>query len=240
MIYIIDYVTTTMMKNIFLFLIFAISAENLAAQADCSVFFPFDKGKQLLYKHYDEDGQLVNTSEVSVLLVRSAPDGSVEAEISSIVRDEEGVEDFSGEYVISCKEDKLYMDITSTLSPAMLKAFQGMELTLKGDYVTLPNELEIGQNLSSAITNITAGKGGVQVVSMDIRVTRREVEGKDEITTPAGTFSCYKVTQTTSVEMMITKSFDIIEYYAVGVGLIRSETRNREGKLVGYMELESK
>jgi hypothetical protein len=228
-----------MMKNLFLFLIFAISIQNLAAQEDCSVFFPFEKGKQLVYNHYDGDGNLVNTSEVSVLMIRDAPDSSIEAEISSVVRDNEGVEDFTGEYVISCKEGALNMDITSTLSPAMIKPFQGMELTLKGDYVSLPNELEVGQNLPSAITNVSAGKDGVQVVSMDIRVTRREVEGKNEITTPAGTFSSYKVTQTTSVEMMITKSFDITEYYAVGVGLVRSETRNRGGELVGYMELDS-
>ena len=125
------------------------------------------------------------------------------------------------------------------LNPAMQQSFANMEVSIEGEDLTIPKKLTEGQELPDASTNIKAGTGGINIVNMTVNITDRRVLGKESVTTPAGTFDCYKVTQTTDVKMMLGKEFSSIEYYAEGIGVVRSETYDKKGNLDGYMELTS-
>jgi hypothetical protein len=68
-----------------------------------------------------------------------------------------------------------------------------------------------------------------------------KVQGKTDITTPVGTFSCYKIVQTSTSKMKPKPPVDIppaegVIYFDPSVGIVRSEGYVN-GQLVGYSEL---
>jgi len=208
-----------------------------SAQSDCSVFFPFKKGAKMEYATYDKKGKLESTTENTILLLRDTPNGGVEAEVTTVVRNKRGKEQYTGEYTVNCEDGVLKVDVTSMLNPGMLESFSGMEVSIDGDFLTLPNELKSGQELPDATTSIAAGTNGINIINMDIEVKDRKVEDITSVTTPAGTYDCYKISQRTEVDMMINRTFSSVEYYAEGVGVVRSETLNDDGEVESYMEL---
>ena len=80
---------------------------------------------------------------------------------------------------------------------------------------------------------------GVNMPSVTMSVTDREVESKETITTPAGTYECFKITQTTKIKSIVGQTFKTAEYYSEGVGMIRTDTFSKNGKLESRRELLS-
>jgi hypothetical protein len=225
-----------MNRYFFVLCLFFLSV-SIHAQTDCSVFFPFKKAVKMEYANYDKKGKLESTTENSIMEVRETAGDVTEAVVKTVVKDKRGREQYAGEYTVTCEGETLKVDVTTMLNPGMLKSFSGMEVSIDGDYLALPNQLEEGQELPDAVTKVSAGTNGISIINMEIEVKDRKVLGKTSVTTPAGTFDCFKLSHTTEVDMMITRSFSSVEYYAEGVGVVRSETINEDGEVVGYMEL---
>jgi hypothetical protein len=81
---------------------------------------------------------------------------------------------------------------------------------------------------------------GMQIMTMNFKITDRKVEAIEDITTDAGTFSCYKMSQNTTMNMgFINKTFKSIDWIAENVGSVRSESYNESGKLQSYRVLKS-
>lgn len=81
------------------------------------------------------------------------------------------------------------------------------------------------------------------VMTMTMNVKNRKVEAKEDITTPAGTFSCYKVSSEMETEMgqmmPIKVSIKTVEWFSENTGVVRSESYKSNGKLQGYSILSS-
>ncbi len=209
------------------------------AQDDmCSAFYNFEEGRTMVYTSYDkkdkEEGQMIN----KVLEVQELDDG-VMAVVSSTLKDKKGKEQMTGEHEVYCKNNTLMMDVSGIMNPAMQNAFAGMEVTIEGTALEVPEKLEVGMELPDASTNIRAGSGGISIINMTVNITDRKVEGMETITTDAGTFDCYRLTQTTEVQLMGKRSFKSVDYFAEGIGMVRSESYDRKGRLDSYMELTS-
>jgi hypothetical protein len=80
--------------------------------------------------------------------------------------------------------------------------------------------------------------GGMKM-NMTVDITNRKVNAKESITTPAGTFNCYAISSNSETKMGLKMMFEIKEWVAEGMGVIKSETYNKNGKLMGYTELTS-
>ena len=223
------------MKNSLIFFFLFLGAA-LYAQSDCSMFYPFKEGVKLEYTYFDKKDRLESRAQSTIKMVKTLPNG-VEAAITNTLYDKKDKEQFSGEYLVRCEDGVIKMDASSMLNPAMRQSFSNMEVTIEGEDLTIPRKLEVGKQLPDASTNIKAGTGGINIVNMTVNITERKVIGQETISTPAGTFNCYKLTQTTDVKMMLGKSFTSVEYYAEGVGVVRSETYDHKGDLEGYMVL---
>lgn len=228
-----------MKKWIFAFFSLVFSG-SLTAQ-DCSTFFPFEEKTVMEYAGFDKKGELESLVEHRVAFVEDLEDGGLKARVTSIIKDDQGEEQMKTDYYVSCTDNELTFDMISMLSPQMTQAFSGMELTITGDGLRLPGKLEVGQTLPAAATEIKAGTGNVNLLTMTISVSDRKVEAKESITTESGaTYECYRIRYTMESKMLISnKQFEIVEWYAENYGLIRSETYNKKGKLESSTELQS-
>ena len=76
--------------------------------------------------------------------------------------------------------------------------------------------------------------------NMSTLITDREVLGKESVTTPAGTFDCYIITQSTHIKSMAANQKRTTkQWIAEGVGVVKSEDYNKKGKLDGTSVLTS-
>lgn len=74
-------------------------------------------------------------------------------------------------------------------------------------------------------------------MEMNMRIFDRKVEGTESVTTPAGTFNCFKLSQSVEMKMMFSVSAKSIEFYSKEFGMVRSESYDSKGKLTGYTVL---
>ena len=224
------------MKSQALFLLAFFLTVAVQAQQDCSIFYPFKEGVTLEYTNYNKKGKVEGSTTSTVTTVEASGDAAL-AKISTVIRDEKGKEQFSGAYDVRCDNGTIIMDASNMVNPAMQQSLANMEVSIEGTELALPSTLTVGQELPDASTTIKAGSNGVTIINMTVNVTNRKVLSREELTTPAGTFNCYKITQDTDVKMMIAKTMTSIDYYAEGVGMVRSETYDKKGNLEGYTEL---
>jgi len=74
---------------------------------------------------------------------------------------------------------------------------------------------------------------------MTVNVSNRKVEAVESLTTPAGTFECYKISYDVATKMMINVKTKGVEWFSKGVGMVKSETYDSAGKLLGSNVLAS-
>jgi len=228
-----------MKKWIFTFSLLAFGLV-LTAQQNCGTFFPFEEKTVMEYASFDKKGKKESTVEHRVAFVEDFGEGSIKARVETKVMDEEGEEQMNADYEVSCKDNEITFDMISLLSPQMTQAFSGMEMTITGDGLSMPENLEVGQTLPEASTEIKAGTGNLNLIKMTISISDRKVEAKESITTESGaTYECYRIRHIMESKMLISKQFEIVEWYAEGFGMIRSETYNKKGKLESSTELQS-
>ncbi|MEJ1729717.1 hypothetical protein SMA90_25630, partial [Escherichia coli] len=100
-----------------------------------------------------------------------------------------------------------------------------MEIT--GDVPVIPSRLAVGQELSGGLMNITA-----MGLNFKSEILSHKVTGREELSTPAGTFKCYIVEMVTETRVLVEKSVTrTLTWYARGVGSVKSETYDDKGNI---------
>ncbi len=103
----------------------------------------------------------------------------------------------------------------------------------------MPSGMKAGDVLKDGDLKMSFSSGGMTVMNMEVSITNRKVEAIENLTTPAGTFECYKISYDISTKMMITVKMKGVEWYAQKVGMIKSESYSKDGKLQGSTVLNS-
>ncbi len=227
------------MKNaFFLFTFIVFTAFTAAAQNQCNAFFPFQEGAVLEYQHYDKKDKPEGVSYMEIENLESTSEGGVEARVKSRFTDKKGKEAYEGSYTVKCAGNTLYMDMSKMMPSQMLESMGDMEATMESEGLIIPSSLEVGQTLPDAEMTINVGGGGLgNLMNMNFSITNRKVEGRETVATPAGEFDCHKITYDTHMKMMMNKTFQSAEWYAEGVGVVKSATYDKKGNLDTYMVL---
>ena len=147
-----------------------------------------------------------------------------------------------GDLSFKCEDGTMYIDMRNFISQEQLEAFKSYEMTVEAENLEMPGKLSVGQSLKDGSVNVTAA-GAPLPTSLNMKITERKVVAKETITTPAGTFECYKITSniatTTQMGIKMNLNFSSIDWIALKVGSVKSESYNKSGKLMGYTILTS-
>jgi hypothetical protein len=226
-----------MKKPIFILLaaFFLLSNSNLFSQ-ECVFYSPVEKGTVLIHSNYDKKDKLTGTSTQTVI------DNYVEEGVQTVkIRNEyKGVEmdsAFITELEMKCKDGRYYVDMESFIGESTLTPYSDMETTFEVENMTIPAELKVGEILDNGRVTVIISNNGMKIMTISVNITNRKVEAKEEITTQAGTFECYKISYDISTKMLITIKASMVEWYAKNVGVVKSESYNKKGKLTGYTVL---
>lgn len=210
---------------------------QLVAQ-DCEPFYVSAQGAVMEMASYDKKDKLTGTSIQTVKEIKTIG-SKTEWTIGTVSKDAKGKEVSSGDLHMSCEGGVFTMDMKNFIDEETMKSFEGMEVTMDATDLDYPAALTPGQTLKDGHITIKATSQGIPVMNMVIKIYDRKVEAIEDITTPAGTFSCYKMTSTIETKNMFTIIVKSTDWISKNVGTVRSETFDKNGNLTGYMVLTS-
>lgn len=223
------------MKNLILFSVLILCGMILNAQ---EIFFPTKEGTVLVYKSFDKKDKETGTVRYTITKINTnGSDMDITYLIESIDSKEKLA--FKDEITIHQKGDKLYVDMSNFINKA---AFQQegeipAEIQITGNNMEIPSNPKPGEMLPDANV-VMAMKVGFVNMKMSADVTNRKVEAIEDITVKAGSFKTYKFSSEVSSSVMgIKVNTKGIDWYAKGVGIIKSESYDKNGKLLSRTEL---
>lgn len=206
---------------------------NLHTHAqDCKTYFLMRAGNEIEMTMYDKKGEVSGRSVSKVTSVR--PNGeTLEAHFGTKVYSGKGKEQFSNaDVTVTCSKGVYSMDLRNLVPAESMGAMRDMEVRVSGTLAEYPARLEPGMTLKDADLLAEPSTGGVALLKMTISLKNRKVEGKEAITTPAGTYDCYKITYDANLKMGVGVNYQAAEWFAPGFGVVKTETY-RNGKTVG-------
>lgn len=217
------------MKTIQLLIMSLLIAAPLSAQYNCSKFYPFSEGATSEITMTNKKGKVEGIVVYKVHSIRS--EGGVDiAKMSNTIKDAKGNAVIENEYDVTCKEGVVSFDFKSLNRPQMLQQMEGVEYDMKGTNIDLPNNLKVGQELPEGKLEIAISYQGMNM-NMNTYLKDRRVEGKETITTPAGTFECYIISSTMEMQSMASQMMRSKQWIAEGVGVVKVIDYDKKGNV---------
>ncbi|WP_375435525.1 hypothetical protein [uncultured Hymenobacter sp.] len=149
--------------------------------------------------------------------------------------------------IFRSRRDTSFTDGLADLDANALNRFRDRKLVYSPIPVAWPNRPTVGSRLPDGGVSVQVSSSVVDIATVStVLRKRRVVSGPSSLTTPAGTFSCYKVeavresATTPRPDMAMRTSVKQVDYYAPGVGIVRTEIYGKNGKVAQVRELAAR
>lgn len=222
------------MKKMLLAIVALLACHTMQAQYFCTT-----QGTELHYVNYDEAGQSLSNETVTVYNVVKNASGESAQYLAKIVtnktKNNTSYTLYNWNYggnVTTCQEDLMYGPyIKSDSDPAKYdsKARQAMaeELKLKGDNsFTIKKHASAGESIPDRTYSLISN-----MLKNEINISGAAYMGEEKVSTTAGKFDCIKISYLKRTKIVLkTETVRVTEWYAEGIGLIKSESYNTKGE----------
>lgn len=221
-----------------LLLILVVAFAQLGFTQNCTSFFPQEEGTELVLKSYNKKDKL--ESIVRQTLVSKKREGSTMVyEVHQETSDDKDELLMENDYVFRCEDGRFIIDMKTVMPDEQLEAYEGMEMDVETESIDIPADAAPGEELKDGFISIKVQTGSPITINMKVSIVDRKVEAIEEITTPAGTFECLKISQKVISDVgFVSVSTKNMVWYAENIGTVRSETYKDNGKLIAYQVLE--
>jgi hypothetical protein len=216
---------------------FLISVFNLSNAQNCAeAFYVSKQGTKSTLESYDAKGKL-QTSQTQTMKSYKGTSGGFEAVMSTTMNDKNGKTVIENrDFTVKCDNGVFKMDLSSMYLNEM-KMPKDMQMELSGEGVSFPSSVSVGQELPNGESEIKMKSNGMNLMTFRFKEINRKVEKKEAITTPAGTFECFKIVSETEVKIMMKRTVKTATWIAKGVGVVRTESYSKKGEMESYMIL---
>ena len=222
------------MKKMLLVIVALLACHTMQAQYFCTT-----QGTELHYVNYDEAGQSLSNETVTVYNVVKNASGESAQYLAKIVtnktKNNTSYTLYNWNYdgnVTTCQEDLMYGPyIKSDSDPAKYdsKARQAMaeELKLKGDNsFTIKKHASAGESIPDRTYSLI-----FNMLKNEINISGAAYMGEEKVSTTAGKFDCIKISYLKRTKIVLkTETVRVTDWYAEGIGLVKSESYNTKGE----------
>ena len=201
-------------------------------------FFPTKEGMVLTYKSFDKKDKVSGMMRYTIEKVNISGSNIDFTYLCEVLDNKEKLV-FKEEITVHQKGDVMYIDMGNFLNKAAFQQDGEMpaEVEVKGNNMEIPLNPSPGQTLPDANIEMSL-KMGFMNMKMSADVTNRKVEAIEDITVTGGTFKCYKFSaDANTVAMGIKVQAKTIEWFAKGIGTVKTESYDKKGNLTGRTEL---
>lgn len=212
---------------------------SIASAQTCSGYY-YLTNSQVEMTTYDkkakESGKLTYT--ISDINKKGA---ETTASFVSEMKDEKGKTLSKGSGKYKCNGGALFIDAKVAMPQEQMAAYKDMDVKADETFIEYPAGLATGQSLKDASFKMDIINKGNPFSTTTLEQTNRKVEGKETVTSPAGTWECWKITYDGRFRATIGGpsgigipfNFKSTEWFAPGFGIVKTETFNKNGKLIG-------
>ena len=156
--------------------------------------------------------------------------GSTTATINSEFVDAKGKSITKATNNVKCENGVMQMDMKTFIPPMQSEQMKTGSATATDVYLEYPANMKIGDQLKDGQFNMDYESVSGLKSSIEISITERKVEGKETITTSAGTWECYKISSKNRIVSKIAGigfpiKMDVIEWFAPGFGIVKTESK---------------
>lgn len=229
------------MKKIFSSIVFILAFCSFTLlPGDCNKLLFFKEGTMTTMTSYNDDGKVTGTTKTTFTKVTKTGAGvSVIATQENF--DKKGKSATKNDYTLKCEGGILTIDMRMMMSAQQTEGYKDMEVTMEGSNLEYPGDFVVGSSLKDADVKMvvrTKDKGTpMPMMNMTMKITNRKVEAKESVTTPAGTFECFKLSEMSESKTLFTIKFKTISWFSPEAGTVKTESYKESGKFLGKSEL---
>ncbi|GAB2942567.1 hypothetical protein GCM10027048_03980 [Hymenobacter coalescens] len=216
------------------------AAPASTADASCEQPFGFNDGTELTYRLLDEKNkpeglQILKVASITPLEAEKKAPAYTQVLLKSSLYDVNNRLQRNDEFVYLCRRDTVLTDGRLLLDPAMLRSFRDRRFAFEPVHLAWPNQPTSGPLPGGKLT-VQVSSPSVDIAQVITSVSERKLSGPESVATPAGTFQCYKVESryeyvTQARADMVRRTVKrVTDYYAPGVGVVRTEMRDADGE----------
>ncbi len=195
-----------------------------------SVYVEGDKTTVRLLTHYDPDGSLASQPDQRSYCTYTTANAAAEPTVVTMMSNE----DFRQLIINQIREEIAASG--QMVSPQDFDAVASqIRPTGKLQLILDPSAAE-GSKISNSSLRVNLGIGA----NMSVHLSSGKVLGTEEITVPAGTFSCFKISYVIKRSAgPETEKLYVTDWYAEGIGLVKEEAKDKSGAIMEFTELKS-
>lgn len=224
------------MKKVFLLFIAAFITEILIGQ-DCQNFYYLTDKAVIEMTVYDRKGEATGRQQWKVTDVKSAGNGYT-SHVASTFTDAKGKEGVTANGVFRCENGVFQADMRMAMPQQQMEAYKDMEVKADEVYIEYPHNMASGQKLKDGTFKMEIYNKDALATTLNYTLANRVVEGKEKVTTPAGSWDAYKISYEGQMKTMIGGigipiNFKIIEWFVPGFGIVKTESYSKNDKLMG-------
>lgn len=223
------------MKCLWITTTLVLYAAMAATAQDCKNFYYMVNNAVVEMSIYNDKEELMGKQLYRVAEVEKKGSDLVST-FSTSFMDKNGKEISKSEGKFKCNGITIGVDMKMNIPGG---AAQNMSAKVKSSdsYLMYPTTLTVGKYLADGAFHMESEVNGMPMI-MDFKITERKVEGKESITTTAGTWDCFKISYNieTKISVMgagVPMDLKATEWFAPGFGMVKSVSYNKNGKLMG-------
>ena len=131
---------------------------------------------------------------------------------------------------VKCDNGVMQMDMKVFIPAAQQEQMKSGSANASDVYLEYPATMNIGDQLKDGQMNMDYESASGLKSSIEVSITERKVEGKESVTTTAGTWECYKITSNNKITSRIAGigipiKMNVTEWYAPGFGIVKTESK---------------
>ncbi len=193
---------------------------------NCDSYYYFQSNKTIEITITNKKGKETGKNVYTVSNIQKSG-GTVSATINSELFDSKGKSIAKSANNMKCIGGIMMMDMKMFISSAQQE--QMGTATADGEvYLAYPANMKAGDMLNNgefkSDFKMQSGIGA----HLEVNITNRKVEGKESVTTPAGTWDCFKISYHSKILIKmvigIPVNADVVEWYAPGFGVVKTES----------------
>jgi hypothetical protein len=213
------------MKTVLLTVCFVLT--NTISAQDCNYYF-LQNNKTIEQTFKNKKGK--ETGKQVYTITIAAKSGSTStATVNSELFSEKGKSISKATNNIKCIAGVLMMDMKLFIPSAQQEQMGTAAATASDVYLEYPVVMNEGDLLKNGDFSLDYKTAAGMAGNVSVSITERKVTGKESVTTPAGTWECFKISSNQKITIKIAGigipiKANVIEWFAPGFGVVKTDT----------------
>ncbi|MEI3802237.1 MULTISPECIES: TapB family protein [unclassified Chitinophaga] len=222
------------MKKALVFLVALCFAIPVLAQ-DCKGYYYLLNNAEIEMTILDAKGVASGKTIYKVTNVRKDGAGTV-SDFTNTFYDKSNKQVTSGTGQFKCSGNGVAIDMKMSVPSMPQMKDMKMEGKTNASFLDYPSGMHAGQELPGGTFEMNGNVKGMEM-GISYVISNRKVLGKEKVTTPAGSWDCFKIAYDINFEMKmmgqgIPMKFSAIEWFALDFGPVKTSS-SKDGKDMG-------